>query len=70
MSTIKPPQSSWVAVMYTTRFGRKGNRKGSIRWKFYPKHHPSASYAEAIKAAFALGYGAVRREDGKVIRKG
>ncbi len=61
--------------MYTTRFGRKGNRRGSIRWKFHPRHiscGDSDAYRteeEAIKAAFEAGYGAVRRADGKVIRR-
>jgi hypothetical protein len=72
---FEPPQSSWVAQMYTTRYGRKGNRRGAIRWKFHPRHRswvdsePYRTEEEAIKACFKLGYGAVKTEAGKIIKR-
>jgi hypothetical protein len=71
------PQPSWVAVLYTVRNSRKGHRKGSIRWKFGPRHmYSGAAWSEeyrteeeAIKACFKLGYGAVRTEAGKTIKR-
>jgi hypothetical protein len=77
LKNYEPPQPSWVAVLYTVRNGRKGNRKGSIRWKFAPRHMYSSSAwseeyrteEEAVKACFKLGYGAVKTEAGKIIKR-